>query len=115
MTEVPCRAYVRLGSKSCRRPCSHAANRRRLVFLHHTFQHHRENTLTTHHGIAPSRALQKRVAGQGIRRVKRGTRTTNLILLVAPSSVDNALLLRLRLASMVAKIGMRKCGINQRL
>lgn len=23
MTEVPCRAYVRLGSKSCRRPCSH--------------------------------------------------------------------------------------------
>jgi hypothetical protein len=46
--------------------------------------------------------------------VKRGTRTTNLILLVAPSSVDVATL-RLRLESMVAAIDMRECSIDQRL
>lgn len=46
--------------------------------------------------------------------MKRGTRTTNLILLVAPSSVDVATL-RLRLESMVAEFGMQECSINQRL
>jgi hypothetical protein len=63
MTEVPCRAYVRLVQ-------SHAAAHaltlrtvaRRLDFLHHTFHHHRDNTLA--HTTAPRLCAQFKIAFQ---------------------------------------------------
>jgi hypothetical protein len=111
MTEVPCRAYVRLVQSHA---AAHALTLLRTVAdLTSSTTPSTTTTAGTHHGIAPLRAFQNRVPDQGRRCVKRRTRTTNLILLVAPSSVDVATL-RLRLESMVAAIGMQECSINQR-